>query len=61
MEQSTGDGDTLGLSLAEPAASLSQFGVYALGQIEDKISTGGMQYLPDARYDTHHRIPADAS
>ena len=39
VEQSTGDGDTLGLSFAESAAALTQFGVDAIGQIKDKIST----------------------
>ena len=45
MEQSTGDGDTLGLSLAESVAALTQFGVYSLWQIKDKIGTGGMQHF----------------
>ena len=45
MKQSTGDGNTLGLSFAESAASFSKFGVDAIGQIEDKISTGSMQHL----------------
>ena len=45
MEQSTGNSDTLSLALAESAAALTQFGVDAIGQIEDKISTGSMQHL----------------
>ena len=45
MEQSTGDGNTLCLTLTESATTLTKFGVDAIGQIKDKISTGGMQYL----------------
>lgn len=45
VEQSAGDSDTLGLSLAESAASFSKFGVYAFWQIKDEIGTGGMQHF----------------
>lgn len=45
VEQSAGDGDTLRLALAESAAALTQFGVDAVGQVKDEVSTGGMQHL----------------
>jgi len=32
MEQATGDGDALGLPLAESAAPFTQFGVETIGQ-----------------------------
>ena len=45
VEQSTGNSDTLSLALAEPAAALTQFGVYSLWQIKDEICTSGLQHL----------------
>ena len=45
VEQSSGDGDTLSLALTESAAMLTKFGVKTVGQVEDEVSTGGMQYL----------------
>lgn len=45
VDQSTGDGNTLGLSLAESAASLTKFDVEIIMQVKDKISTGNMQNL----------------
>lgn len=42
MQQSTGDGDALGLTLTESAASLTQLGIYALWQIEHKVGTGSV-------------------
>ena len=45
MEQATGDGDALGLPLAESAAPFTQFGVETIGQVEHKVGTGGMQHF----------------
>jgi hypothetical protein len=41
-EQSAGDGDALGLSLAETAASFTKLGVQSLRQVKDEIGTGIM-------------------
>lgn len=45
VEQPTSDGDTLGLSFAETATPLTQFGVESIGQVEDEIGTSGMEHL----------------
>ena len=45
MGQSTGNSDTLSLALAESAVPFTKFGVKTIGQIKDKIGTGGMQHF----------------
>ena len=44
VEQSAGDGDTLGLTFAESTTPLAQFGVETVGQVEDEVGTGGMEH-----------------
>ena len=45
MQQSACNGDALCLSLAESAASLTQFGSETVGQVEHEVGTGCMQHL----------------
>ena len=42
MQQSTGDGDALGLTLTESAATFAQFGIETIGQVEHKVGTGSV-------------------
>ena len=44
-QQSSGDGDALCLSLTQPAAPLTQFGVQSVGQFLHEVGTSDMQHL----------------
>ena len=45
MQQATGNGDALRLSLTQSTATFSQFGINTTRQVEDKVGTGRMQHL----------------
>ena len=45
MQQSAGNGDTLGLTFAESATTFAQFGIDALWQFHDEVGTGGVEHL----------------